>query len=218
MMAESLPFFSTTSTLAGWELEAWYEDLEDILCSDTKNAGCFQAVKCDEQSEVVQAETSNAYQWTLEPIGSPLSMEFSHEDAIALEAVVDQFPSEVLELLNSGTLDSCSTSFVTQQTENVRQSGSSEPDHCYSSSPAPTLTEDEESSASSSGTKRKRTSQPHGGKVRVKEREHENENEKKAAYLEVENERLKGEIERLSMEVEKTRKALIERMVNLKKP
>lgn len=46
-------------------------------------------------------------------------------------------------------------------------------------------------------------------------KEKEQENERKVAQLTEENERLKQEIERLTQEVEATRRALIDRMVNL---
>ncbi|XP_053313674.1 DNA damage-inducible transcript 3 protein [Spea bombifrons] len=215
MMAESLPYCGPAGTLAGWELEAWYKDLEDILCSDTQNADCFQTER-NKQNGFVQMDTTDdlTYFWTLEPMSSSLPVELSHEDVVALEADVDQLPSEVLDFLSTGTPASCSASLDAVDAGTIQQTGTLEQE-CYSSSPTHTLTEDEESSAGSSGTKRKRRSQPRGGKVRVKERELENE--KKVAHLVSENERLKGEIERLSIEVEKTRKDLIERMVNLNK-
>lgn len=46
-------------------------------------------------------------------------------------------------------------------------------------------------------------------------KEKEQENERKVAQLAEENERLKQEIERLTREVEATRRALIDRMVNV---
>lgn len=46
-------------------------------------------------------------------------------------------------------------------------------------------------------------------------KEREQENERKVVQLAEENERLKREIERLTREVEATRRALIDRMVNL---
>lgn len=46
-------------------------------------------------------------------------------------------------------------------------------------------------------------------------KEKEQENERKVAQLAEENERLKQEIECLTREVEATRRALIDRMVNL---
>ncbi|XP_063300844.1 DNA damage-inducible transcript 3 protein [Pelobates fuscus] len=214
MMAESLPCCGPMGTLAGWELEAWYEDLQDILCSEIKNADSFQAAGCEEQNGQMPVDASNdLYQWTFET-DCPLSVELSDEDVIALEAVVDQLPTEVLEFISPVPLNDNIAPSESQETENV-QSAASEPEPCYSSSPSQIHTEDEESSTSLCGTKRKRSSKQRGGKVRVKEREQEND--KKVSYLVAENERLKAEIERLSVEVEKTRKDLIERMVNLKR-
>lgn len=38
MAAESLPF--SFGTLSSWELEAWYEDLQEVLSSD-ENGGTY---------------------------------------------------------------------------------------------------------------------------------------------------------------------------------
>uniref|UniRef100_A0A8C5PFY1 DNA damage inducible transcript 3 n=1 Tax=Leptobrachium leishanense TaxID=445787 RepID=A0A8C5PFY1_9ANUR len=216
MMAEPLPFFSPTGPLAGWELEAWYNDLQDIMCSEVETAGCFQVGGCEEQGGLIQVETldNTSFQWTFETIDSPLSVEFSQEDVVALEAVVDKLPSdEILEFINPGTL--VSTAPPESRADHF-QGGASEPEPCYSSSPSQTLTEDEESSTSSCGTKRKRNSKARGGKIRVKERDQDND--RKVDYFIAENERLKVEIERLTVEVEKTRKDLIERMVTTRRP
>ncbi|XP_053564163.1 DNA damage-inducible transcript 3 protein [Bombina bombina] len=209
MMAESLSFCGPTGSLSGWELDAWYEDLQDILCSDTKNTELFQPVTVNDQ-ELVPGDLDNPYIWTLDSLSSPLPVDFN--DAIDLEDVVQQLPSDTLELLNTELPDDgCSVPPNPLDAEGAQSYITPEQDSC---SPAYTLTEDEESCTSQCSTKRKRHSQPKGGKVRVKEREQENE--KKVQHLVAENERLKGEIERLSIEVEKTRKALIDRMVNLK--
>lgn len=84
---------------------------------------------------------------------------------------------------------------------------------CSHSSPAQTGTDDDEGAPSS--RKRKRSGQPQGGK-RQRGREREQENERRVAELTAHNQRLQEEIERLSAEVEATRAALIQRMVNLK--
>ncbi|XP_075055473.1 DNA damage-inducible transcript 3 protein [Mixophyes fleayi] len=213
MMAESLPFCSSSGPLSGKELEAWYEDLQDILCSETKTAGVLQS---GSDGQVVQVDTldSSPYLWTLESLGSPIPVNFTDEEVVALEAAVEQLPSELLEFLSQGSHNDFDISSASEPVI-VQPSRALEVDSGCSSSPSQTHTEDEESSGSQSGTKRKRNAYPRGGKVRVKEKEQENEN--KVAHLVAENERLKGEIERLSLEVEKTRKDLIERMVNLKK-
>lgn len=269
MMAESLPFSGSLGPLSGRELDAWYEDLQDILFSETKNAGLLQSAT-DKQGMQVDGQDSSSYLWTVDAVQS-LPVSFTEEDVVALEAVVEQLPSEVLEFLNQGSQTNFDISSASSEVLNVPYDIPSEAmelqyipsetvdvqhgilaevtDVQYDlpsegttvqqdipstspetidvhddkvvevdsscSSPSQTHTEDEESSGSQSGTKRKRSSQPRGGKVRAKEKEQENE--KQVSYLMAENERLKGEIERLSVEVEKTRKALIERMVNLKK-
>ncbi|NP_001082635.1 DNA damage inducible transcript 3 L homeolog isoform X1 [Xenopus laevis] len=210
MMAESLPFCGPTGTLSGWELEAWYEDLQDILWADTKGAGNLLPVVSEQ--EILQLETvdHSPYIWSTE---SPLLVDINNEDSDALEAAVQQLPSAILELINSEIQDSCNVS-ASPKSEDTQQPEVPELDYCSSSS-VHTYTEDEEPCASQPTLKRKRSSPSRGGKVRVKEKEEENE--KKVSHLLAENERLKGEIERLSKEVEQTRKALIDRMVNLKK-
>lgn len=213
MMAESMPFCGTAAPLSGLELEAWYEDLEDILSSETKNTAALQLVS-DEQAVQVGTLDSSTYLWTLEALDSPLPVNFTDEDVIALETVVDHLPSEVLEFLAQGSLNDFDNPSTSEST-NDQQDGAVDVDSGCSSCPSQTHTEDEDSSGSQCGAKRKRNSQPRGGKVRMKEKEHENE--KKVTHLVTENERLKGEIERLTLEVERTRKLLIERMVNLKK-
>ncbi|XP_040281676.1 DNA damage-inducible transcript 3 protein [Bufo bufo] len=209
MMAESLPFCGTAGPLSGLELEAWYEDLQDILSSETKNTAAVQLVS-DEQVETLDG---SPYLWTLESIDSTLPVNFTDEEVVALETVVSQLPSEVLEFLaqeSHNDFENPSTS----ESLNDQQDGAVDVDSSCSSCPSQTHTEDEDSSGSQCGTKRKRHTQPRGGKIR---KEKEQENDKKVAHLASENERLKREIERLTLEVEKTRKSLIERMVNLKK-
>ncbi|XP_063808426.1 DNA damage-inducible transcript 3 protein [Pseudophryne corroboree] len=213
MMAESMPFCGSAGTLTGIELEAWYEDLQDILCSDAKNAGVLPSGS-DEQMLQVETVDSSLQVWTLESLGSPIPINFTEEEAVALEAVVEQLPSEWLEFLNQESQNDFDISSISEPI-NIQQRGALELDSGCSSSQSQTLTEDEESSGSQSATKRKRNACRRGGKVRVKEKEQENE--KQVAYLVAENDRLKGEIDRLSLEVEQTRKSLIERMVNLKK-
>lgn len=213
-MAESLPFPGSVGPLSGRELDAWYEDLQDILFSETKNAGVL--TDTDKQGMQVEELDSSSYLWTVDSVNSSLPISFTEEDVVALEAVVEQFPSEVLEFLNQGSQNNFDIPSATSEVTDIQHDGTVEVDSsCCSSPPSQTQTEDEESSGSQSGTKRKRNSQPRGGKVRAKEKEQEND--QKVSYLMAENERLKGEIERLSLEVEKTRKSLIERMVNLKK-
>ncbi|KAM3935669.1 DNA damage-inducible transcript 3 protein isoform 1-T2 [Leptodactylus fuscus] len=214
MMAESLPFCGAPGPLSGLELEAWYEDLQDILSSETKETATLQLVS---DEEVVQVETldSSSYLWTLESIDSTLPVNFTDEEVVALETVVDQLPSEVLEFLAQGSPSDFDNPSTSSESLNNQPDTAADVDSGCSSSPSQTHTEDEDSSGSQCGTKRKRNSQPRGGKVRMKEKEQENE--KKVSHLLAENERLKGEIERLTSEVEKTRKSLIERMVNLKK-
>uniref|UniRef100_A0A452HKI4 Uncharacterized protein n=1 Tax=Gopherus agassizii TaxID=38772 RepID=A0A452HKI4_9SAUR len=167
MAAEPVP-----ASLPSWELEAWYEDLQEVLSSDEHGGTSLPPEGVEQVTPLV------------EPTGdAPESCE--------LDA---SLTAELLELL-SGTAE---------ELAGLPESDSSQ------SSPAQTCTEDEEGAV-----KRKRSSQPQGqGKKRCGEKE---QNERRVTELVAENERLKQEIERLSAEVEATRAALIERMVNLQK-
>ncbi|KAM9321683.1 DNA damage-inducible transcript 3 protein [Gastrophryne carolinensis] len=212
MMAESLPFPGFPGPLSGLELDAWYEDLQDILFSETKNAVVLQA-EAEQEMQEEDLDTP-CYLWPLDSVNSSLPVTLTDEDVVALESVVEQLPLEALEFLNQGSQTNFDSAPDCSEASTSQSDGAAEVESSCSS-PSQTHTEDEESSGSQSGTKRKRNSQTLGRKVRTKEKEHENE--KRAVYLMAENERLKGEIDRLTLEVEQTRKALIARMVNLKK-
>ncbi|XP_054859178.1 DNA damage-inducible transcript 3 protein isoform X2 [Eublepharis macularius] len=187
MMAESLPF-STETPVPSWELEAWYEDLQEVLSSDvTIRAGPPVG---GEQQEF-DGPDSSALLWSLEA-SNPLEAS-SGEAAGNCELDLD-LTAELLELLGE------------------EPAGAAESD-CSHSSPAQTGTDDEEGVSSS--RKRKWSGQPQGSK-RQRGREREQENERRVAELTAHNQRLQQEIERLSTEVEATRAALIQRMVNLK--
>lgn len=49
MAAESLPF--TLDTVSSWELEAWYEDLQEVLSSD-ENGGPYISSAGNEEVSV----------------------------------------------------------------------------------------------------------------------------------------------------------------------
>uniref|UniRef100_A0A8C3SCQ5 DNA damage inducible transcript 3 n=1 Tax=Chelydra serpentina TaxID=8475 RepID=A0A8C3SCQ5_CHESE len=160
MAAEPVP-----TSLPSWELEAWYEDLQEVLSSD-ENGGTSLPPGGVEQKDLVTLDAT-ALLWGLD------------------------FPAPLAEPTGDA------------------------PGSCDQSSPAQTCTEDEEGPGPARGVKRKRSSQPQGqGKQRSGDKE---QNERRVTELTAENERLKQEIERLSAEVEATRAALIERMVNLQK-
>uniref|UniRef100_A0A8C0W9Z8 DNA damage-inducible transcript 3 protein n=1 Tax=Castor canadensis TaxID=51338 RepID=A0A8C0W9Z8_CASCN len=155
MAAESLPF--SFGTVSSWELEAWYEDLQEVLSSD-ENGGTYISLPGNEEEE---------------------SKTFTTLDPASLVTSTSHSPH-------------------------------SSPDSSQSS-----LAQEEEEEDQRRTRKRKQSIQcpAQVGKQRMKEKEQENE--KKVAQLAEENERLKQEIERLTKEVEATRRALIDRMVNL---
>lgn len=207
MTAESLPLSSCTpapSTLSGWELEAWYEDLHDVLLSDVKGS---QPVGTQQNELKVWDPLDASLLWNSEPVTTCCPANFDNEPCQSLGLEGD-FSDSLLEFLIQDREPSFCATLGSPGSDGqlpvVPESDSGSINH----------TEDEDSANSPCGAKRKRGGQPRGGK-RLKEKEQEGD--RKVYELLAENERLKVEIERLSAEVEKTRKALIDRMVNLKK-
>lgn len=164
MAAESLPF--TLDTVSSWELEAWYEDLQEVLSSD-ENGGPYISSAGNEEEE---------------------SKTFT-------------------------TLDPASLAWLTEEPGPAEVTSSSQSPRSPDSSQSSMAQEEEEDQGRTRKRKQSGQCPARGGKQRLKEREQENE--KKVAQLAEENERLKREIERLTREVEATRRALIDRMVNL---
>ncbi|KAH0629012.1 hypothetical protein JD844_010742 [Phrynosoma platyrhinos] len=196
MMAESLSF-SVGTPVPTWDLESWYEDLQEVLSLDVtsrtdppdvggqglvsqwrKSTGVVLIFHLDSTALLWNLETSDL----LEPSGSTAA------GACELEP---DLTTELLELLG----------------EEPVAAPESDSSH---SSPPQTGTDDEVSTS----RKRKKSGQPQGGK-RQRGREQE-QNEHRVAELMAQNEHLQREIERLSAEVEATRAALIQRMVSLK--
>lgn len=164
MAAESLPF--SFGAVSSWELEAWYEDLQEVLSSD-ENGGNYISPPRNEEEE---------------------SKTFT-------------------------TLDPASLAWLTEEPGPAEVKSTSQSPHSPDSSQSSLTQEEEEDQGKT--RKRKQSGQwpVRAGKQRVKEKEQENE--RKVAQLTEENERLKQKIEYLTREVEATRRALIDRMVNL---
>lgn len=164
MAAESLPF--TLETVSSWELEAWYEDLQEVLSSDEN--------------------------------GGPYSSSLGKEEG---------------ESKTFTTLDPASLAWLTEEPGPAEVTSSSQSPHSPDSSQSCMAQEEEEDQGRTRKRKQSGQCPARAGKQRMKEKEQENE--RKVAQLAEENERLKQEIERLTREVEATRRALIDRMVNL---
>ncbi|KAL8164035.1 UNVERIFIED_CONTAM: hypothetical protein K2H54_044051 [Gekko kuhli] len=262
-MAESLPF-STETPVPSWDLEAWYEDLQEVLSSDVTNrtgapVGGEELVsklgrRAHELSESSVTRTEVAFIM----LGTDACLEVNEETisvplyygGFALKICPQFFEQNPQAWRRTGPPKSRSekefieadgsTLLWSLETSNLLEPGGGEaagtcglgPDltdellellgeeppgpaesDCSHSSQAQTGTDDEEGVPS--GRKRKRSGQPQGGK-RQRGREREQENERRVAELTAHNQRLQEEIERLSAEVEATRAALIQRMVNLK--
>ncbi|NXL40729.1 DDIT3 protein, partial [Glaucidium brasilianum] len=173
MAAEGLPAGGP-----GWELEAWYQDLEEVLAA---------------------AESSGpSPPWGTEQVskgagGSPGGCEL--DTALAAELLELLGPESPHSTEPAGPASAASRSPPAQQ-------GTEEE-------------EDAEDSAAGRGVKRKRC----GGSVASRElaKRREQANEQRVLELTAHNEQLREQIRRLSAEVEHTRAALIDRIVNLRR-
>ncbi|XP_066114911.1 DNA damage-inducible transcript 3 protein [Saccopteryx bilineata] len=165
MAAESLPF--SFGTLSSWELEAWYEDLQEVLSSD-ENGGAYVSPAGNEEEE---------------------SKTFTTLDPASLSWLTEE----------PGPAEVTSTSQSPRSPDSIQSSMARE--------------KEEEDQGIPKKRKHSGQSLARAGKQRIKDKEQENE--RKVAQLAEENERLKQEIERLTSEVEATRRALIDRMVSL---
>ncbi|NXG59944.1 DDIT3 protein, partial [Hemiprocne comata] len=170
MAAEGLPAGAPTSGLPGWELDAWYQDLQEVLAA---------------------AEPGGPpHPWGAEQ-GAGGGPEGCELDAA--------FAAELLELLGP------------ESTAGTEAAG---PPHSASSSSSPAVRwgtgEEETKVAVGRGVKRKR------GGGREQTDPPERAGEQRVLELTAHNERLRAEIQQLSAEVQRTRAALIDRIVNLR--
>ncbi|XP_010285363.1 PREDICTED: DNA damage-inducible transcript 3 protein [Phaethon lepturus] len=183
MAAEGLPAGGPTGALPGWELEAWYQDLQEVL------AAAEEPCEPSPPWGVEQAELAPL--WGREGDGSgPEDCEL--DAALAVE---------LLELLGP-------ESTVGTEPAGLPASASSR-----SSPPRLGTEEDEAAAAAGHGVKRKRYGGPAASRELAKRREWASEQQ--VLELTAHNEQLREEIQRLSAEVERTRAALIDHIVNL---
>ncbi|NXL54433.1 DDIT3 protein, partial [Podilymbus podiceps] len=167
MAAEGLPVGAPAGVLPSWELEAWYQDLQEVLA---------------------EAEPS-------EP-----SPSWGTEQGCELDAAL---AAELLELLGP------------ESTAGPEPAGLPEPASRRISLPQLGTEEDEAEVAAGHGVKRKRCSGVVTSRELAKRREQANE--QRVLELTAHNEQLREEIRRLSTEVERTRAALIDHIVNLQR-
>lgn len=62
MAAESLPF--ALETVSSWELEAWYEDLQEVLSSDENGGPYISSLGNEEVSESASLKMGKEAQFT----------------------------------------------------------------------------------------------------------------------------------------------------------
>ncbi|NWH50020.1 DDIT3 protein, partial [Fregata magnificens] len=172
MAAEGLPAGGPAGALPSWELEAWYQDLQEVLAA---------------------ADPKLAPLWGTEGAGSG-------PEVCELDAAL---AAELLELLGP------------ESTAGTEPAGPPSSASSRSSPPQLGTEEDETGAAAEHGVKRKRCSGTAASRELAKRRERANE--QRVLELTAHNEQLREEIRRLSAEVEHTRAALIDRIVNLRR-
>lgn len=182
MAAEGLPVGAPASTLPSWELEGWYQDLQEVLAA-AETSGPSSPWE-SEQAELAPL-------WGMEGAGGG-------PEGCELDAAL---AAELLELLGP-------ESTATTEPAGLPGSASSR-----SSPPKLGTEENEVGAAAGCGVKRKRCSGMAASRELAKRRERANE--QRVLELTAHNEQLREEIRRLSVEVECTRAALIDRIVNL---
>nr|XP_057910283.1 DNA damage-inducible transcript 3 protein [Doryrhamphus excisus] len=282
------PYPPSAGPLCGAELEAWYEDLQDILGSDTGGAKLARAPPCGEKEpefldvlescsltwltdggqtwgEGVQRATEHIHnpQPPHHTTSSSSCLTPAEERKVEARSSGDLLPPEFFELLSDGgvgMVDSSSGGYYHhhQQANSVypaspsaseeesprvpdspscsSSSASESPSQRCSSPSSPVSSPSiyspsrqgkrkrsaaserlsNNGALSSSGVSTQRMSSSYLS-AKKSRKEREQENERKVQELTEQNERLKAEIERLGEEVQRTRRALIERLVNTRK-
>ncbi|KAJ8259373.1 hypothetical protein COCON_G00183850 [Conger conger] len=272
------PPYPPVGPLCGAELEAWYEDLQDILGSDGGGVKA-RAPPCPEKEpEFLDVLESCSLTWLTDgqawggeggvqrvveagpppqgpaPVPSTAPREEREEGGVApTSGGGDLLPPEFFELLSEGGAGlmegGAGVEYRSQhrppsptpsedEPPSVPDSSSCSP--CSSSaSPSPPLPSSPPSPPSPPPSlsyrlgKRRRGGDRAGGRApsppaglapplgpsqaKKSRKEREQENERRVQELTEQNERLKAQIERLAEEVQRTRRSLIERLVNTRK-
>uniref|UniRef100_A0A3P8VU33 DNA damage-inducible transcript 3 protein n=1 Tax=Cynoglossus semilaevis TaxID=244447 RepID=A0A3P8VU33_CYNSE len=222
------PYPPGVGPLCGAELEAWYEDLQDILGSDTGGAKLARAPTCTEREpEFMDVLESCSLTWLTDGTqtwgdGVQRAAEEVHTThPLHHTSSSDLLPPEFFELLSEGGVGMVDASGQAHNPHPASPSASEEELPCVPDSPSCSSSASQSpsqncSSPSSSVSSPSRTP-PSYSSAKKSRKEREQENERKVQELTEQNERLKAEIERLGEEVQRTRRALIERLVNTRK-
>ncbi|XP_051931992.1 DNA damage-inducible transcript 3 protein [Hippocampus zosterae] len=284
------PYPPGVGPLCGAELEAWYEDLQDILGSDAGGAKLARAPSYGEEPEFLDVLESCSLTWltdggqtwgegvqrTTEQIHNAQPLHHTSSSATSCLTLTEErkaearssdgdlLPPEFFEFLSEGGMVDSSGCYYyhhhQQQVNSVHPASPSVseeelprvPDSPSCSSSSASQSPSQRCSSPSSPVsspsiyspprlgKRRRSEGPDGTSsspgassqsqqratssysssylsAKKSRKEREQENERKVQELTEQNERLKAEIERLGEEVQRTRRALIERLVNTKK-
>uniref|UniRef100_A0A4W6EFY7 DNA damage-inducible transcript 3 protein n=1 Tax=Lates calcarifer TaxID=8187 RepID=A0A4W6EFY7_LATCA len=235
------PYPPGVGPLCGAELEAWYEDLQDILGSDTGGAKLARAPTCTEKEpEFLDVLESCSLTWLTDGSQSwgegvqRATEEIHNTQPLSAGGGGDLLPPEFFELLSEGGVGMVDASGA-NNVHPASPSASEEELPCVPDSPSCSSSASQSPSQNCSSPsspvsspsvypssrlgKRKRTTseRANGALSSFSRKEREQENERKVQELTEQNERLKAEIERLGEEVQRTRRALIERLVNTRK-
>ncbi|XP_015199603.2 DNA damage-inducible transcript 3 protein [Lepisosteus oculatus] len=263
MTAESMtfsPYPPGVGPLCGAELEAWYEDLQDILFSDTGDLKSAQPDHCHEKEQefLDMLETCSLAWLTDGQLWAQGEEQLcAAEPPLPAGAGGDLLPPEFFELLSEGAGETAvaegegaleiagrlqghpkeeeeeEEEEKEEEAEQQQQQYEEEKNHPH---PSPASSEEDPPSPAESGSpllppsvspqggrglaghKRRGPQSSGAGASKKSRKERELENEQRAQELAEQNEQLKAEIERLSEEVQRTRQALIEKLVNARKP
>ncbi|KAG7244817.1 hypothetical protein INR49_029836 [Caranx melampygus] len=212
------PYPPGVGPLCGAELEAWYEDLQDILGSDTGGAKLARAPTCTEKEpEFLDVLESGV--GMVDASGAVISggYYYHHHQHHQANNVHPASPSASEEELPC-VPDSPSCSSSASQSPSQNCSSPSSPVSSPSVYPSSrlgkrkrTTSERTNGALSSFASSTQHTSSSYSS-AKKSRKEREQENERKVQELTEQNERLKAEIERLGEEVQRTRRALIERL------
>ncbi|KAM8990658.1 LOW QUALITY PROTEIN: DNA damage-inducible transcript 3 protein [Ara ararauna] len=183
MAAEGLP----AGAVPGWELEAWYQDLQELLAAEPAGAPPPWGPEQVRGGGGPRGGAGRRHPGLL-PALCPQAALCGAEDA-ALAA-------GLLELLGP-------------------ESGAGPDPAPPGAAPGPGSPPQEAAAAARRGVKRQRCGGAAASRERAKHRERASE--QRVLELTAHNERLRAEIQRLSTEVQHTRAALIDRIVNLRR-
>ncbi|XP_062497523.1 DNA damage-inducible transcript 3 protein isoform X1 [Pezoporus occidentalis] len=200
MAAEGLPAGDPAAAPSGWELEAWYQDLQEVLAAAEPSGAPppwgpeqVRGGSGPGRGHGAEGRRHPALVPALGPQAALCGAEGAGPEPCALDAAL---AAELLELLGP------ESGAGPEPAPPGAASGRGSPPQ-------------EAAAAARRGVKRQLRGGTAASRERAKHRERASE--QRVLELTAHNERLRAEIQRLSTEVQRTRAALIDRIVNLRR-